>query len=65
MLIFIDTYSRYNQIKMNLIYMTKIDFVTNNCNSYYKVIPFVLKNAGATYQRMPYAVFFKNIGGNL
>lgn len=32
-------------------------FMTENANYYYKVIPFGLKNGGATYQRMMDRIF--------
>lgn len=34
---------------MNLLDAPKTTFMTNMCNYYYELIPFGLKNAGATY----------------
>ncbi|KAG8492013.1 hypothetical protein CXB51_015340 [Gossypium anomalum] len=48
---FMDGFSGYNQIKMHLEDMDKTTFITLWGTFYYKVIPFGLKNAGATYQR--------------
>lgn len=47
----IDGFSRYNQIKITLEDQHKIIFITPWGTFYYKVIPFGLKNVGATYQR--------------
>ena len=50
LLSFMDGFSRYNQIKMGPKDMEKTFFVTPWGTYCYKVIPFGLKNAGATYQ---------------
>jgi hypothetical protein len=52
MLSFMDAYSGYNQIKMNPTDAPHTAFMTNTCNYFYNVMPFGLKNAGATYQRL-------------
>ncbi|GAU24562.1 hypothetical protein TSUD_149030 [Trifolium subterraneum] len=62
---FMDAYSGYNQIKMSSTDSPHTTFMTNTCNFFYKVMPFGLKNAGATYQRLMDRVFQKQIGKNL
>jgi hypothetical protein len=62
---FMDAYSGYNQIKMNAVDAPSTAFMTNTCNYFYKVMPFGLKNAGATYQRLMDRVFAQQIGRNL
>jgi len=47
-----DGFSRYNQIKMATEDMTKTIFTTEWEVYCYTVMPFGLKNVGATYQRM-------------
>ena len=47
-----DGFSGYNQIKMALEDMEKNSFITPWGTYCYKVMPFGLKNAGATYQRI-------------
>ncbi|XP_027941195.1 uncharacterized protein LOC114194995 [Vigna unguiculata] len=47
---FLDAYSGYNQIPMATTDMNKTAFITDDTNYFYKVMPFGLKNAGATYQ---------------
>ena len=49
---FMDGFSGYNQIKMAPMDMTKTTFTTEWGIYCYTVMPFGLKNTGATYQRM-------------
>ncbi|CAJ2644717.1 unnamed protein product [Trifolium pratense] len=65
MLSFMDAYSGYNQIKMNPTDACHTAFMSNTCNYFYNVMPFGLKNAGATYQRLMDRVFSEQIGKNL
>ena len=51
LLSFMDTFSSYNQIMMDEEDQEKTAFITSPGLYYYKVMPFGLKNAGATYQR--------------
>ena len=43
----------------------KTSFITDRRTYYYKVMPFGLKNAGATYQRMVDKVFAKQLSRNM
>ena len=52
-----DGFSGYNQIKMASRDAEKTTFRTPMGNFYYTVMPFRLKNAGATYQRAMTAIF--------
>ena len=54
---FMDGYSGYNQIRMAAKDAEKTTFRTPIGNFYYTVMPFGLKNAGATYQRTMTAIF--------
>ncbi|XP_022736187.1 uncharacterized protein LOC111289419 [Durio zibethinus] len=54
---FMDGFSGYNQIKMARDDMEKTTFVTMWGTFCYKVMPFGLKNAGATYQRAMVTLF--------
>ncbi|XP_057985279.1 uncharacterized protein LOC131170228 [Hevea brasiliensis] len=54
---FMDGFSGYNQILMDLIDKAKIAFITKWGTYCYKVMPFGLKNASATYQRMATMLF--------
>ncbi|XP_045822052.1 uncharacterized protein LOC123914933 [Trifolium pratense] len=54
---FMDGFSGYNQIKMNPEDMEKTTFITPWGTFCYKVMPFGLKNAGATYQRAMVTLF--------
>nr|KYP61273.1 Transposon Ty3-I Gag-Pol polyprotein [Cajanus cajan] len=49
---FLDAYSGYNQIMMYPPDIVHTSFITNHANFCYRVMPFGLKNAGATYQRL-------------
>ncbi|RVW92567.1 Transposon Ty3-G Gag-Pol polyprotein [Vitis vinifera] len=57
MLSFMDGFSGYNQILMALEDMEKTSFITEWGTYCYRVMPFGLKNAGATYQRAATALF--------
>ena len=57
MLSFMDGFSRYNQIMMALEDIEKTSFITEWGTYYYRVMPFGLKNAGATYQRVATTLF--------
>jgi len=52
LLSFLDAFSGYNQIKMHPMDEEKTAFMTGRSCYCYKVMPFGLKNAGATYQRL-------------
>jgi hypothetical protein len=54
---FMDEFSGYNQIRMSTKDAKKTAFRTPIGNFYYTVMPFGLKNAGATYQRTMTAMF--------
>ena len=54
---FMDGFSGYNQIKMAPKDREKTTFITLWGTFYYKVMPFGLKNAGATYQRAMVTLF--------
>ena len=59
---FMDAFSGYNKILMNPDDQEKTSFITE-CGTYcYKVMPFGLKNAGATYQRLVNKMFSKQLG---
>ena len=62
---FMDAFSSYNQIKMNEEDQEKNSFVTSQGLFCYKVMPFELKNAGATYQRLMNKMFTHQIGRNV
>ena len=62
---FIDAFSGYNQIKMEEADQEKTSFVTSQGLFCYKVMPFGLKNAGATYQRLMNKMFAHQIGRNV
>ncbi|MCR2847796.1 reverse transcriptase-like protein [Weizmannia coagulans] len=57
MLSFMDGFSRYNQILMAPEDMEKTSFTTEWGTYCYRVMPFGLKNAGATYQRAATTLF--------
>ena len=57
MLSFMDDFLGYNQIRMAEEDMEKTSFITPLGVFCYKVMPFGLKNAGATYQRAMTSLF--------
>ena len=65
LLSFMDAFSRYNQIQMHEADQEKTSFVTSQGLFCYKVKPFGLKNAGATYQRLINKMFAQQIGRNV
>ena len=65
LLSFIDAFSGYNQISMNPNDQEKTSFVTAQGTYCYRVMPFGLKNAGATYQRLVNRMFQKQIGATM
>ena len=65
LLTFMDAFSGYNQIKMTKEDQEKTAFITSQELYCYKVMPFKLKNAGATYQRLMNKMFSKQIGKNM
>ena len=65
LLSFMDAFSGYNHIKMNEEDQKKTSFVTSQGLFCYKVMPFGLKNAGVTYQRLMNKMFVHQIGRNV
>jgi len=65
MLSFLDAFSGYNQIKMHPRDDSKTAFMTDTCSYCYKVMPFGLKNAGATYQRLMDKILAPMLGRNV
>ena len=62
LLSFMDAFFGYNQISMDPNDQEKTSFITAQGTYYYRVMPFGLKNAGATYQRLVNRMFQKQIG---
>ena len=62
LLSFMDAIFGYNQISMNPDDQEKTSFVIGQGTYCYRVMPFGLKNAGATYQRLVNRMFQKQIG---
>ena len=54
---FMDAFSGYNQIRMDETDQEKTSFVTSQGLFCYKVMPFGLKNASVTYQRLMNKMF--------
>ena len=65
LLSFMDTFSSYNQIRMDEVDQEKTCFITNQGLFCYKVMPFGLKNAEATYQKLVNHMFHPQIGRNV
>uniref|UniRef100_A0A2N9EI37 Reverse transcriptase domain-containing protein n=1 Tax=Fagus sylvatica TaxID=28930 RepID=A0A2N9EI37_FAGSY len=65
LLTFMDAFSGHNQIVMDKADQEKTSFITSRGLFCYKVMPFGLKNAGATYQRLMNRMFHDQIGKNV
>ena len=65
LLSFMDAFSGYNQISMDPNDQEKTSFVTAQGTYCYQVMPFGLKNAEATYQRLVNRMFQKQIGATM
>ena len=65
LLSFMDAFSGYNQNRMDPSDQEKTSFVTRQGTYCYWVMPFGLKNAGATYQRLVNKMFQKQIGASM
>jgi hypothetical protein len=57
LLSFMDAFSGYNQIHMHKLDEEKTSFIPNRGLYCYKMMPFGLKNAGATYQSLVNKIF--------
>ena len=62
---FLDAFQGYHQIPLALDDQEKTAFVTPIGNYHYKVMPFSLKIAGSTYQRMMTRIFESLLGKNI
>ena len=62
LLSFMDAISGYNHISMDPNDQEKTSFIIGQGTYCYRVMPFGLKNAGATYQRLVNRMFQKKIG---
>jgi hypothetical protein len=62
---FLDAYSWYNQIRLKVEDEEKTMFITPHGVYCYMTMPFVLKNAGATYQRCMQACLKEQLGRNI
>ena len=62
MLSFLNAFSSYHQIPMYLLDVEKTSFITPHGLFCYNVMPFGLKNIGATYQRLVTKIFRPLLG---
>ena len=62
---FLDAFQGYHQIPLVADYQEKTAFVTPIGNYHHKVMPFGLKNAGSTYQRMMTRMFEPQLGKSI
>ena len=65
LLSFLDAFSGYNQIRMDPSDQEKTSFVIGHGTYFYQMMPFRLKNVGATYQRLGNKMFQKQIGTSM
>ena len=59
---FLNAFQSYHQIALAAEDQEKTTFISPDTNYHYTVMPFGLKNAGATYQRMMTRMFKDKIG---
>lgn len=62
---FLDAFEGYHRIPLALANQEKTAFVTPIGNYHYRVMPFGLKNAESTYQRMMTSMFESRLGKNI
>ena len=62
---FMDAFSSYNHISMDPHDQVKTSFIIGQGTYCYRVMPFRMKNAGATYQRLVNRMFQKQIGASM
>ena len=62
---FLDAFQGYHQIPLTVDDQEKTAFVTSVGNYHYKVMPFGLKNARSTYQRMMTRIFELQMGKSI
>ena len=62
---FLDAFQGYHQIPLAMDDQEKTAFVTPVGNYHYKVMPFSLKNAGSTYQRIMTKMLEPQLGKNV
>ena len=62
---FLDAFQGYHKIPLALDDQEKTSFVTPIGNYHYKVMPFGLKNAGSTYQRIMTKMFKSQMDKNI
>ena len=62
---FLESFQGYHQILLALDDQERTTFVTPIGNYHYKVMPFGLKNADTTYQRMMTRMFESQLGKNI
>ena len=62
---FLDAFQGYHQISLSLPNHEKMAFRAPNGNYHYRVMPFGLKNARSTYQRMVMRMFESQIRRNM
>ena len=65
LLSFMDAFSGYNQIKLDIAYQEKTSFITSQGLFCYKIMPFGLKSTSATYQRLMNKMLVHQIGRNV
>ena len=65
LLSFLDSYSGYNQIPMHPLESAHITFITPTRMYCYNMMPFGLKHAGATYQRIMTRIFAPLLGNTM